>query len=82
MCIVSLLQPLFGGHWNEVSTRTDSSVKYHLSKMLGGKGGLPPAWITDPSVEGPAGEETRGGAVVGIFTAEQVRAVIEFFTSC
>ena len=50
--------------------------------MLGGKGGLPPAWITDPSVEGPAGEETRGGAVVGIFTAEQVRAVIEFFTSC
>ena len=58
-----------------------SSVKYHLSKMLGGKGGLPPAWITDPSVEGPAGEETRGGAVVGIFTAEQVRAVIEFFTS-
>ena len=49
--------------------------------MLGGKGGLPPAWITDPSVEGPAGEETRGGAVVGIFTAEQVRAVIEFFTS-
>ena len=80
MCIVSLFCSPFLGVIG--TTRTDSSVKYHLSKMLGGKGGLPPAWITDPSVEGPAGEETRGGAVVGIFTAEQVRAVIEFFTSC
>lgn len=39
--------------------------------LLGGAKGLPPAWLTDPSQEAPAGTQNNGSFVVRVYTEEQ-----------
>ena len=48
----------------------DKYGKAKAHRIVGGKAGLPPAWLTGGS-EAPAGEETIDGCTFGVFTAEQ-----------
>ena len=40
-------------------------------RLVGGSGGLPPAWISDDSIEAPAGTKDMGGWTAAVYTPEQ-----------
>ena len=56
----------------EMSGANGAGVPRPPGKMLGANGaGRPPAWLTDPSKERPAGQKTDGSATFSVYTPEQ-----------